>query len=200
MSAAAVILPQVWAMFHPVGVDSLPIEPKPPHRLTLVPAKAPPCLAVIQAQIEPELALYRIYTEAMLGRYMKLSFEAARVPSLMGREMFRGDVSHCRVHGFDDVVIFVHDVATCIGKLSPGKQLLIERIALQGFSQSETAAMLGIGLSTVIRRYWEAVDRLTSLLIERKMLEPLLESKATPEMATEGQLVSRGPGFDEGLM
>jgi hypothetical protein len=33
-----------------------------------------------------------------------------RAPSLLGREMFRGNVTNYSVQGFDDVVIFVHGV------------------------------------------------------------------------------------------
>jgi hypothetical protein len=35
--------------------------------------------------------------------------------------------------------------------------------------------MLGIHLRTVIRRYSEALDKLTRVLLERKILQPLME-------------------------
>jgi len=170
MSASLAILPQVWAMVEASSGASFPWQRKKPcaHSLRLVTAQAQE-RPQVQRVLEPELAFYRKYTEAMLHRYMKLSLEAGRVPSLMGRELFQGNVSHCKVMGFDDVVLFVHDVGNCIKKLSPGQQHLLRRIALQGYSNGETAAMLGISLSTVIRRYAEALDRLT--------LEPMNESR-----------------------
>ncbi len=192
MSAALVILPRVWATADASfaggrRLAAVPLVKRPasnqridprlrkgPHSLRLVSAEAQP--EPIRPTPPPQVAFYRKYTEAMLQRYMKLTLEAGRVPSLMGRELFRGDVSHCQVQGFDDVVIFCHDVGNCIGRLTPGLQHLVRRIALQGYSQGETAAMLGISLRTVTTRYAEALDRLTAMLIEGKLLQPQVES------------------------
>lgn len=99
----------------------------------------------------PELAFYRKYTEGMLRRYLRLSMEAGRVPSLLGREMFRGHVTNYKVHGFDDVVIFVHDVEKCLKRLTETQQMLIERVALQEYTQGETAQLAGMSLRTVVR-------------------------------------------------
>ena len=69
--------------------------------------------------IAQEMAFYRKYTEGMLRRYVQMSMESGKVPSLLGKEMFRGNVTSCRVGGFDDAVIFVHDVKTlhlCVGR------------------------------------------------------------------------------------
>ena len=88
----------------------------------------------------------------------------------MGRELFRGDVTSYRVHSFDDVVIFVHDVEKCLAKLDNGQQQLIERIAIQEYSQGEAAEMMGLSLRSVLRRYGESLDRLTQLLLEAGLL------------------------------
>jgi hypothetical protein len=196
MSAALVILPRVWATADASfagGQRLTAIAPaatfagmglgrKAPHSLRLVSAEADPQPsqpAAVRSMPQPELAFYRKYTEAMLQRYMKLSFEAGRVPSLLGRELFRGDVTHCQVRGFDDVVIFVHDVDRCLERLTPGLQHLVRRIALQGYSQSETAAMLGISHRTVSRHYAEAIDRLTGLFLEGRILQVQVETERT---------------------
>ena len=190
MSAALVILPRVWATADPSFAGGRRLTALPPAGQTLTPGvrKGPHALrlvsaaAVSQAQPGrtkapalrtdslPELAFYRKYTEGMLRRYLTLSLAAGRVPSLMGRELFRGNVSHCTVSGFDDVVIFVHDIGKCMERLAPGLQHLVRRIAIQGYSQSDTAAMLGIGLRTLTRRYAEALDQLTAMLIDAKLL------------------------------
>src|SRR3984885_4278345 len=73
-------------------------------------------------QVAQSLPHYRRYTEAILRRYLRMSLEAGRAPSLLGREMFRGQVTSYRVHSFEDVVIFVHDVETCLKKLDEGQQ------------------------------------------------------------------------------
>jgi len=169
------VLPRLWATAEALDVH----RRKGPHALRLVqPMLAEAAKPAVQehtrsvrAMPEPELAFYRKYTEAMLVRYMRLSTEAGRVPSLLGREMFQGNVTHCRTYGIDDVVIFVHDVESCLSVLTPGQRALVRRIALQGYTTVEASAMLGISLRTVISRYWGAVDRLTALFVERKILE-----------------------------
>jgi hypothetical protein len=117
------------------------------------------------------VAFYRKYTEALLRRYLRLSMQTGRVPSLMSRDVFRGNVSHYRVRGFEDVVIFCHDVEQRLAKLNPNEQQLIKRIALQRYTRGEVAGMLGISLRTCIIHYDRAVDRLTGILLESGLLD-----------------------------
>src|ERR1700679_3395497 len=126
MSAALVILPMVWATAVQEEMRAV-VE------------------TVTQQQEAPELGFYRKYPEGRLRGYMRLSSGGGRAPSLVGREMFRGKVTNYRVHGFDDVVIFVHDVETCLAKLDQGQQYLIKRTALQEKTQQETAGGRGLG-------------------------------------------------------
>lgn len=169
------IVRRVWATASIATAASEVQQRKRPHCLRLVRASSVAALqpAKVQRTVEPGLIFYRKYTEGLLHRYMKMSMEKGRVPSLLGRELFRGKVSSCRVNGFDDVVIFVHDVAQCLQQLDPGLQHLVRRIALEEYTLPETAAMLGIGLRTVVRRYAEAIDKLTRLFLDRKLLEPM---------------------------
>ena len=164
MSAALVILPMVWAT---AAIPAQQVEKLPKVEE--------------QRRTAPEVAFYRKYTEGLLRRYVRLSMEAGRAPSLLGREMFRGNVTNYSVQGFDDVVIFVHDVESCVAKLDEERQHLIRRIALQEFTQEETASLLGLPLRTVHRRYADALDELTEIFLERKLLEP---SKAGREAGT----------------
>ncbi len=128
---------------------------------------------LVPQQLLPfELAFYRKYTEGMLQRYVRLSMEAGRVSSLLGQEMFRGNVTSCRVEGFDDVVIFVHDVERCLEKLEDEQQSLISRISLQQYTVGETAALMRLKPRTVIRRHGQAVDSLTRVFLGVQMLEP----------------------------
>ena len=92
---------------------------------------------------------------------------------MLGRELFRGNVSHYQVSGFDDVVIFVRDMERCVSKLTVTQQHLLRKIAMEGHEQGEVSAMLGIPLRTVVRRYAEALDRLSRLLLEGRLLKPL---------------------------
>ncbi len=116
------------------------------------------------------LAFYRKYTEAMLRRHMRLSMRVGRMPSLLGQDMFRGKTSTYKISSFEDAVIYVHDMGKCIEKLDEFSQRLITRVALQEYTQGEAAHLLGISLRTVVRRYGEALDDLTEILIERKLM------------------------------
>ncbi|RZU41823.1 hypothetical protein [Edaphobacter modestus] len=153
MNAAVVILPVVWAT---AEETSAPVAKK------------------TEVRVAPELAFYRKYTEGLLRRYVKLSMEAGRAPSLLGREMFRGKVTQYRVRCFDDVVIFVHDVDRCLKLLNQDQNFLITRIAMQEYTQGETAGMLNLPVRTLLRRYERALDVLTRLFLERRLLEPLV--------------------------
>lgn len=141
-------------------------------------AAAPPELEpdVLEEEDEKpavELAFYRKYTEAMLRRYLRISIQAGRVPSLLGRELFRGNVTSYRVHSFEDGVIFCFDVEKRLGRLTVMNQQLIKRIGLQEYTQGEAAGMLGLSLRNCIRQYGYALDQLTEMFLEAGMLEPL---------------------------
>src|SRR4051812_37898381 len=93
---------------------------------------------------EAELSLYRRYTLELLRRYMRLSMELGRLPSIIGREFFRARVSHYKVSSFEDKVILVHDVDRCLALLEQFDQQLIARIALQEYSFDEAAVVLSL--------------------------------------------------------
>ncbi len=137
-------------------------------------AAAPPDVAPeIEEKPKVELAFYRKYTEAMLRRYLRMSIQAGRVPSLLGRELFRGNVTSYRMHSFEDAVIFCFDVEKRLGRLSVMNQQLIKRMCLQEYTQGEAAGMLGLSLRNCIRQYGYALDALTEMFLEAGMLEPL---------------------------
>jgi DNA-directed RNA polymerase specialized sigma24 family protein len=146
--SAALVLPLVWA----TAPTKKPVQPRP----------------------AASLDAYRKYTEALLRRYSQMAMETGRVPSLLGRELFRGKVTNYVVHGFDDVVIFVHDVERCLEKLDSDQYRLIERIGLQEYTLEETAALLGLPVWTVSRQYGNALDEVTGMFLERRMLERLI--------------------------
>jgi hypothetical protein len=137
-------------------------------------AAAPPEVTPeIDEKPKVELAFYRKYTEAMLRRYLRISIQAGRVPSLLGRELFRGNVTSYRVHSFEDGVIFCFDVEKRLSRLTVMEQQLIKRMGLQEYTQGEAAGMLGLSLRNCIRQYGYALDALTEMFLEAGMLEPL---------------------------
>ena len=121
----------------------------------------------------PEMAFYRKYTEAMLRRYLRMSTEAGRVPSLLGRELFRSRVTGYQVNSFEDVVVFCIDMERCLDRLEKEEQQLIQRITLQEYTQGEAAVLLGLTLRDTVRKYGAALDRLTGILLKARMLEPM---------------------------
>jgi DNA-directed RNA polymerase specialized sigma24 family protein len=120
----------------------------------------------------PDLWLYRDRTLALLYRFFKLSMEAGRLPSMLGQEFFRTQITSYNLSSFEDVVIFVHDIERCIGRLDPFSQDLIGRIVFQGFSQEETARLTGCSRRTVVRRYPEALDQLSEIFLKVGILLP----------------------------
>jgi len=149
-----IAIPRIMAVAEPIRALIAENQPVPP-------------------QPKVELAFYRKYTEAMLRRYVRLSMEVGRVPSLMGREMFRGHVSHYKMTNFEDRVVFCVDVERCLAKLRPLDQRVIRRISLQGYTPEEAAPLLGLMLRTCSIRYGEALDRLTERFLAGRLLEPL---------------------------
>lgn len=133
------------------------------------PAASSNAEAVVAAQ---DLRPYRDRTRALLRRYFRMSIELGRLPSLVGREFFRSRVTSYRMHTFEDAVIFVHDTESCLERLDAFSQQLIARIVFQDYTVDETAALVGCGRRTVLRRYPRALDRLSELFLEAELLRP----------------------------
>src|SRR4051794_11236567 len=107
----------------------------------------------------PELSAYHDRSIALLRRYFRMSLEIGRMPSVLGREVFRARVTSYRVHTFEDAVIFVHDVEKCLEQLEPFSRQLIARVILQDYSYEEAARLVGCGERTVYRLLPLALDR-----------------------------------------
>ena len=137
---------------------------------------------------DPDLWLYRDRTVAMLKRYLRLSIEVGRLPSLLGREFFRSRVTSYHVSTFEDSVIFVHDVERSLERLDEFDQELIAKIVLQEYSQEETAHLLGCWRRTVGRRYPEALDELSKIFLNGGLLNRLVEAEErSRESCQEGK-------------
>ena len=133
--------------------------------------------ARLEEQVTPapaagaEVAFYRKYTEGMLRRYMYRSMEIGRVPALLGEFTFRGRSSSKKGYTFEDAVIFVHDVERCLTRLKPMERALVTRIALQEYTVAEAARMTGLSVRTVLRRYSDALDRLTRVFLQLDLMQ-----------------------------
>jgi hypothetical protein len=186
-TAKVLMLPRVWAVAETGVVEILEPVPAEVDTQEAVEAQVSEArsanpdetsavcdVAEEVEQMPVELAFYRKYTEAMVRRYVRLSMAAGRVPSLLGRELFRGHVSSYKMTNFEDVVVFCFDMEKLLGKMRTMDQQLIKRIAMQHYPQGEVAMMLRISLRTCLQTYGQAIDRLTVMLLEARMLEPLI--------------------------
>jgi hypothetical protein len=117
--------------------------------------------------------LYRHRTIAMLRRYLRISIEVGRLPSLLGRELFRSKVTSYNMSSFEDGVIFVHDVEHALEQLNEFGQRLVATIVFQDYTQDEAAEVLHCGRRTVCREFPEAVDRISELFLEGGLLNRL---------------------------
>lgn len=115
---------------------------------------------------DPDLWWYRDRTIALLKRYMRLSVEVGRLPSLLGP--------------FEDVVIFVHDVERSLEKLDGFSPKLIAKIVLQEYSESEAARLPGCSLRHVERYFPQALDQLSETFLKGDPLKPMEDIEPEP--------------------
>jgi predicted DNA-binding protein (UPF0251 family) len=120
-----------------------------------------------------ERRIYRGRTVAMLRRYMRYSIETGRLPSLLGREFFRTQITKYQVTTFEDRVIFVHDMDRCLDQLDEFSREVLGRVVLQEYEHEEAARLMGCTRMTVHRKLVEALDRLSDILITVGLLDCL---------------------------
>ena len=140
-------------------------EKKPVARAEAVaPVRAPAAEPLVS------VAFYRKHTENMLRRYLYASMQVGRSPSILGESVGRGWCSSRPVRTFEDAVIFVLDMETCIDKLEELDRQMLCRVVLQEYTQAETAVLLGMSVRTVCYRLPQAIDRLTDILLDAGLL------------------------------
>jgi hypothetical protein len=154
--------------------------PSPDPSATLAPESTEPlshsqgfALRQQLADRAPDLWLYRPRTTALLRRYLRYSIEVGRLPSILGRELFRSKVTSYRMSSFEDAVIFVYDVERALNQVSAFGQLLIATIIFQEYSQDEAAEHLRCARRTICREFPEALDHVSEIFLEGGLLNPL---------------------------
>jgi hypothetical protein len=132
---------------------------------------------------ERERRIYRGRTVAMLRRYMRYSIETGRLPSLLGREFFRAQVTSYGVSTFEDRVIFVHDMEICLDRLDEFSRQLIARHILQEHDRWATARLLHCNEKTVRRCAPLVLDTLSEILLDVGLLQRI---DSTQENSCQG--------------
>lgn len=162
--SAALQLPVVWGAAGPQAVWSE--VRKKSERTQATTVRAP----IRSPEPHASLAFYRKHTESMLRRYLYASMTVGRTPELLKDSVGRGWVSSRPVRTFEDAVIFVLDVESCLKRLNALDRKLLTRLVLQDYTREETADMLGIARRTVSWKFPQALDRLTRLLLDAGLL------------------------------
>jgi DNA-directed RNA polymerase specialized sigma24 family protein len=116
------------------------------------------------------LAFYRKHTENTLRRYLYASMQVGRAPSILGDPIARGWCSSRPIRTFEDAVIFVLDVETCLNQLGSLDREMLCRIVIQEYTQAEAATLLGMSVRTISYKFPMALDRLTEKLLASGLL------------------------------
>ncbi len=127
-------------------------------------------------QSDPDIWLYRKKTTALLRRYMRWSLEAGRLPSLLGRELFRAKITAFTATTFEARVIFLHDVEKCLDRLKSFDRQVVARVLLQEYDHESAARILQCTRRTLERRLPELIDELSESLLRSDLLERLPET------------------------
>jgi hypothetical protein len=147
------------------------------HNLPGEMATSPEDLQETALDRNPEIWMYRNRTTALLRRYMRLSIETGRLPSVIGREVFRAKITAYTATTFEDRVIFVHDVEGCLERLDPFDQKIIARIVLQEYDHDRAARILNCARKTIERRLPDLLDEVSEEFLRVRLLVARVESK-----------------------
>jgi hypothetical protein len=165
--SAAVLLP-VWGDFNSAARPREESSKRKPEPAALT--KAKPLQPELLAAPIVSVAFYRKHTERTLRRYLYASMQVGRSPSILGDPVGRGWCSSRPIRTFEDAVIFVLDVESCLDKLGSLDRQMLSRIVLQEYTQAEAASLIGMSARAISYKFPEALDRLTEKLLESGLL------------------------------
>ncbi len=166
--SAALQLPMVWEASSTqwvVDEDSGYSRQKTARPAVAVPAEKAPADGPMVS-----LGFYRRHTESLMRRYLYASMQVGRAPNILGDPVSRGWCSSRPIRTFEDAVIFVLDVEMCLNQLSSLDRMMLSRIVLQEYTQTEAASLLGMAVRTISYKFPQALDRLTEKLLEAGLL------------------------------
>src|ERR1700744_946071 len=144
--SAALQLPIVWGAGNTHKAWKLDSERKTVNAASALEQKR-------ETRPETSLAFYRKHSEKMLRRYLYASMQVGRSPSILGDPIARGWVSSRPVRTFEDAVVFVLDVESCMNRLSSLERQMLSRLVLQEYTYTEAAPMLGISVRALAYKF-----------------------------------------------
>lgn len=125
---------------------------------------------------DPDIWLYRKKTWSLLRRYMQWSLEAGRLPSLLGRELFRAKITAYTATTFESRVIFLHDMERCLDRLDAFDRQIVARLCLQEYDHETAARILHCDRKTIERRLPDLIDELSEAFLKAELLDRLPET------------------------
>lgn len=123
----------------------------------------------------------RTRTMALLYRFLRTALSLGRMPSLVGREIFRTTARAHPAGAFENAVVFVCDVEKCLAQLEPLEQRLIAYCVLENRSEWEASRQFQASQGFVSRHLGHALDVLHVTFCQRGILPPLPEGMRSQE-------------------
>jgi len=120
------------------------------------------------------LATYpRARTMVLLHRFLRTALSLGRLPSIVGREIFRTRMRTQPARALEDAVLFVCDVERCISALTPFEQRLIAYCVLEDHSEWEASRQFQASQRNVSRCLARALDLLHESFCSKGLLRPI---------------------------
>jgi DNA-directed RNA polymerase specialized sigma24 family protein len=116
------------------------------------------------------LAVFRRPTEKLLRRYLYASMQVGRSPSILSDPVARGWASSHPVHTFEDALIFVLDIETCLSQIPLIDREILSKVVLQEYTHAESAVLMGMCARHMTNRFGVSLDRLSEKLLEAGLL------------------------------
>ncbi len=102
----------------------------------------------------------RSQTMNLLLRFFRTALLLGRMPSLLGREIFRSRMDCKPARAFEDSVLFVCDVERCLRELEPLDQRILAFCILEDHSEWDAARRFHCHQGEVSRRLGRSLDAL----------------------------------------
>jgi hypothetical protein len=97
---------------------------------------------------------------SLLVRFARTALLIGRMPSLLGREIFRSRMEHRPARAFEDSVLFVCDVERCLRQLELLDQRILAFCVLEGNSEWIAARRFHCSQAEISRRLGHSLDAL----------------------------------------
>lgn len=133
----------------------------------------------------------RMRTIALLHRFFRTALLMGRMPSLLGREVFRARTTHQPAQAFENSLVFVCDVERCLASLEQADQRLIAMCVFEDWSEWEAARRCGQPQADVSRRLAYALDLLHDVFCRLGLLRPMATELGETEEVWRQRLLKR---------